>query len=135
MRGHLEVVELLLSNGANVNDVDGRNTSSLYGASTNGHTEVLKVLLTNGATIDNASINFAKNTKTKEILDKWPHSMAILALQENHTYNLPNMSYLEDLNAFLGTKDGRGRSKRFRKSNNKKKTIQKRRRYKKDNKK
>lgn len=125
MRGHLEVVELLLSNGANVNDVDSRNTSSLYGASTNGHTEVLKLLLAKGATIDNASINFAKNTKTKEILDRWPQSMAILALQENNAYNLPNMSYLEDFNDFFGKKDGRGRSKK-RKSK-KRKSHKKRR--------
>jgi ankyrin repeat protein len=133
MWGHLKVVELLLSKGADVNAKDTDDASPLTMASKGGHTEVVKLLLTNGATIDEKTIFFA-NKEMKRILDKWPQTMAILALQENHVYNLPDMSYLEDLDQYMGTKDGRGKSKRFRKSNkNKKKTIQKRRRFKKDN--
>ena len=51
--GHVEVVKLLISNGANVNDkrTDG-GTSALYAASQEGHVEVVELLITNGANVN-----------------------------------------------------------------------------------
>jgi hypothetical protein len=53
--GHLEVVRLLVSNGANVNAM---NDNALRLASKNGHLEVVRLLIDNGANV-NARDNYA----------------------------------------------------------------------------
>ena len=50
-KGHLEVVMLLLENGA-IYGLDKDEMTSLSGAATKGHVEVVGLLLENGATHD-----------------------------------------------------------------------------------
>lgn len=52
--GHAEMVELLLSAGANVNKATYDGSTPLYTASSRGHTKVVKLLLTAGAHVNNA---------------------------------------------------------------------------------
>ena len=53
--GHLQVLEFLLSAGANVSHVTADGMPALYIASQNGHLEVVKLLLVNGADIHQAT--------------------------------------------------------------------------------
>ena len=125
--GYIEVVEFLIKNGAIVNVKNNRTGSSpLSSAVSKNNIEIVKILLANGATIDKLTMDSAKSKEVKEILEKWPHSMAILALQENQVYNLHDMSYLTDLDAYLGKgkrKNKKSKKRKFRKS---KKSIKKR---------
>ncbi len=50
--GHIEIVKILLNNGANVNFLHKDGDSSLNIASREGHTEIVKILLHNGANIN-----------------------------------------------------------------------------------
>ena len=52
LNGKLEVVKLLLKNGAQVDLQDGGGWSALMCASVEGHAEVTKVLLEKGAQVD-----------------------------------------------------------------------------------
>ncbi len=121
--GHVEVVDILIKNGAIVNEDHKDHTpefTPLFVASQYGHKKVVQLLLSKGATIDEETIDIAKDeghTKIVEILEDWPQTMAILALQENHTYNLHDMSYLEDFNEYMGKKgDAYGSKRRNKKS-------------------
>ncbi|KAJ6539678.1 ankyrin repeat-containing domain protein [Mycena capillaripes] len=49
--GHIEIVSLLLDNGAEVNTVDRFNDSALLIASARGHTDIVRSLLENGAEV------------------------------------------------------------------------------------
>ena len=51
-QGHVNVVELLLSKGANINDKDNSGRSSIIHASIHGHVNVVELLLTKGASIN-----------------------------------------------------------------------------------
>ena len=54
--GHVEVIKLLLSYGADINDKRSDNgISSLFVASENGHVEVVKLLLSHGADVNDKS--------------------------------------------------------------------------------
>ncbi|KAF2715869.1 hypothetical protein K431DRAFT_289868 [Polychaeton citri CBS 116435] len=50
--GHTGIVQLLLSNGANVYAEGGEYSNALYATSLGGHTEVVQVLLDIGANIN-----------------------------------------------------------------------------------
>ena len=138
--GHVEVVELLIENGANVNGEDASGKTPLDRASMNGHIEIVKLLLSQGANVDKNIIFAARNEKIADILQSWPRSMAILALQEKNAFNHLGMNELTDLDEYMGKqgphyggKRRNKKSKRFikRKSNNnkkKRKTLRKRRR-------
>ena len=105
MRGEgKEVVKLLLSKGANVNDTtnEGRNC---FGVA---------------------------NPEIKSILEKWSYTMGVISFDKLRVFNtIGDYENLKDLDEFIG--GGRNKkSKRFRKNksnNNKKKrkTIRKRR--------
>ena len=57
--GYLDIVELLLSKGANINHKNNDGCSSLFFASQNGHCNVVEYLLSNGAKInDKTNDNF-----------------------------------------------------------------------------
>ena len=89
--------------------------------------------------VEGLFLNFAKNKETKSILDNWPQTMAILALQENNSLNHLGMDELTDLDEYMGKQGphygGKRRNKKSkrlikRKSNNnkkKRKTLRKRR--------
>ncbi|MBP3546584.1 MAG: ankyrin repeat domain-containing protein [Alphaproteobacteria bacterium] len=49
--GHTEIVELLLKNGAEINETDEIGNTALMYAAENGHKEIVKLLLDNGANI------------------------------------------------------------------------------------
>ena len=58
--GHLEVCELLIDHGADVNKQDARKQTSLWVAAEEGHTDICKVLIQNGASVDKKDV--AKRT-------------------------------------------------------------------------
>jgi hypothetical protein len=148
--GHVEVVDILIKNGAIVNEDHKDHTTEftpLFAASQNGHKKVVQLLLSKGATIEEETIDIAKDeghTKIVEILEKWPHSMAILALQEqeNHAYNFADPIDLIKLNEYMGKKgtdygvydfygEGKRRNKKSiksKKSKKSKKSIKRRKR-------
>ncbi|MFM7389449.1 MAG: ankyrin repeat domain-containing protein, partial [Vampirovibrionales bacterium] len=72
--GHLEVVKVLLANGATVNQGDDRGFTPLYQASYKGHLEIVKLLLANGATVNqgdtygNTPFDVAENRTIKALL-------------------------------------------------------------------
>ena len=137
---NIKLVELLINNGADVNIKDKYGIGPLYVAAVwynDGriHDEIVKMLLSKGATIDKKIMDDVKakrgpgTQKIIDILEAWPRSMAIVALQENQVYNQNDMSYLEDLDQFMGKKGKdfggkRRRTKRFikRKSNKRRRT-------------
>ena len=106
----------------------------------NGRIEIVKLLLSQGANVNKNMISAARNEKIADILQSWPRSMAILALQEKNAFNHLGMNELTDLDEYMGKqgphyggKRRNKKSKRFikRKSNNnkkKRKTLRKRRR-------
>ena len=75
MNGHVEVVEILIQAGGDVNiQTDGSGFTPLHSASNNGHVEVITTLLAAGAdkTIKDKSGNtphdYAKNQDCKNAL-------------------------------------------------------------------
>ena len=50
--GHLQVVELLLSRGANPNELNKFGYSAVMWAATNGYMEIAKLLIDNGADVN-----------------------------------------------------------------------------------
>ena len=134
--GHVEVVEILIKNGAIVNEDNMTEFTPLFAASRNGHKKVVQLLLSKGATIKDETIWIAEDeghTKIVEILEKWPHSMTILALQEqeNHAYNFADPIDLIKLNEYMGKKgtdygvyaEGKRRNKKSKKSIKSKKSM------------
>ncbi|TVY81967.1 Ankyrin-1 [Lachnellula suecica] len=55
--GHVDFVNLLLTNGANLESTDSRRRTALLDASSNGKSEVVKLLLERGGNIESADIS------------------------------------------------------------------------------
>jgi ankyrin repeat protein len=128
---YLPICNLLVSSGADINLADQEGKSPLFIASWQGHADVVKMLISNGATIDKRTIDVAKEenyTEIVDILEKWPHSMAILAFEKNKVYNgiSDDFTNFKNLAEFMG-KGGRRNKKSKKNRNNKKKrkTIRK----------
>jgi hypothetical protein len=68
LRGHIDIVELLLKSGANVNAVNVKDTP-LSWASYNGNKDVVELLLKNGAKVDDFAIKFAFDNDHNDILE------------------------------------------------------------------
>ncbi|GMH36832.1 hypothetical protein BSKO_04705 [Bryopsis sp. KO-2023] len=51
-QGHVEIVEMLIEKGANVDAQNNRGVTALYFAAQNGHLEIARVLVQAGATVD-----------------------------------------------------------------------------------
>ncbi len=51
-KGNKDIVELLITNGASINVVDGSSETPLHKASSKGHQDVVEFLITNGAQIN-----------------------------------------------------------------------------------
>jgi ankyrin repeat protein len=108
-RGYLEISELLVSSGADVNIRDK------YGGSTalhNASMKIVQLLLCQGADMsirDNygrTALDWASSNgylKIADCLHKWPWTMAIIALKEDlAVYHLLDASTLIDLWQYLG---------------------------------
>ena len=134
MDGKIELAELLIENGADVNIKDDFGKTPLRTAINTGNIEMVNLLLSKGASIDKKDINSAQRenrTDIVNILEGWSRSMAILALQKNQAYNLPDMTYLTDLDQFMGKKGkdfgGRRRRTNKRRTNKRRRNSNKRR--------
>ena len=55
--GHTEIVDLLVTNGADVNSRDAEEYTPLHNSTFNGHMELTKLLLANGADINATTYN------------------------------------------------------------------------------
>ena len=98
--GHVNVVELLLSKGANPNDKNNYGDSPIICASSEGHVNVVELLLSKVADIPNIESYYS--LIIKDILDKWPISMAIIVLQELSLYYHLDASTIIDLYQYIG---------------------------------
>ena len=91
--GNLELSELLVSSGANVNIRNSYGFTALHDASIYGRLEIVQLLLCQGADMsirDNDGITALHRASSysdlKEVTDclrKWPWTMAIIALKED----------------------------------------------------
>jgi ankyrin repeat protein len=134
INGNIKLAKLLIEKGADVNVKDLWNITPLSMALERNDKEMVKFLLSNGATIGKYDTNIPKRENRPDILDileKWPHSMAVLALQENKVYNQMGMDDLENLDAYMGKKGehygGKRKNKKSKKgkSRKSKKSIRK----------
>merc|ERR1712034_52517 len=66
---HLEVVEFLATNGADVNGNSIRQLSPIFGAAENGNLEIVKYLAENGAHASQSSITVAAFIGHHEIVE------------------------------------------------------------------
>ena len=78
-RGHLDVVRLLLENGADVNAADISGNTALMRASENGHTDVVRLLLEKGVDV-NAVYNHGETALMRA--SAWGHLDAVRLLLE-----------------------------------------------------
>ena len=67
-RGHVEIVDFLLDNGAFISTVDGVNLTALQIAAENGHLEVVKALYNAGAAADQTSLHHAAANGRLEVV-------------------------------------------------------------------
>ncbi len=111
-QGHVNVIELLLSKGADINDKDNDGDTSIIYASYLDDVNIVKLLLSKGANINditidgNTAISLSNSDTIKYILRKWPISMAILILKELSLYcaGIDN-DFLIDLYQYMGRED------------------------------
>ena len=111
-RGYLEISELLVSSGADVNIRDGFGQTALHRAFMNGHLKIVQLLLCQGAdmsirdNIGRTALDIASSYGCLEVADclrKWPWTMAIIALKEDlAVYHLLDAWTLIDLWQNLG---------------------------------
>ena len=60
IHGHIDIVNLLISSGCNINVVEEYGVTALHAASLNGHLDVVRVLIRQGCKLNvmtNVSIN------------------------------------------------------------------------------
>jgi ankyrin repeat protein len=117
-RGRWKVVEFLLSKGANVNDRSTNGLSAMLWAARNGHVRIVKLLLSNGASLydtttlynvngDNCLSLTIRNLVHPHLslstrFQKWPLSMAIIALKALGVYHHLDAQSIIDLHQYLG---------------------------------
>ena len=110
-RGVIEIVNLLLENGAHINEKDIYGHSSLMVASNRNETKIVPILLKYGANIYEEtiygfnSINIASNFNNLNIIDifnKWSLTMLIIVLQELYIYHMLDCSSYIDIYEYIG---------------------------------
>ena len=96
--GNVEIIELLLQSGADVNAVNNDGQSSLMYASKNGHVKIIELLLQSGANIyysheEQDAFTIAKNEEVRGLLLKYSTKGI---LREVHHDNIidDNIDYL-----------------------------------------
>jgi hypothetical protein len=96
----IPVIEMLIANGANVNSKNNYGETALSIAAKRGKEEIVKILLVNGANISEIPNNMVFKPEIEEILDKWPHTMGLLGLQD--AYRQVGYDSMRDLSEFVG---------------------------------
>ena len=137
---HVSVVKILLENGANVNAVNEitrqsplsiavRDAANADEEKKSKYAEIVKILLNNGASINGIRAkNFDSQSKAiNDILQRWPATMWLTALQELFVYNQVDAESMKDLDEYMGPKGGRKRKTTKRKKSNKRRKTNKRR--------
>jgi len=56
--GHLDIVEFLVNHGADINEKNNKNESSLHLSAQNGHLNLVEFLINHGADINQKNNNF-----------------------------------------------------------------------------
>jgi ankyrin repeat protein len=106
LKDDFPIIQLLIENGANVNNQDVDDVTPLMLVIQNKNIEIVNFLLVHGANINNCDsykrdcITLAKQKKNIEIvsiLEKWPIVMIILVWQELGVYYLFDCQSLIDL--------------------------------------
>ncbi|KKO97683.1 hypothetical protein THAR02_10212 [Trichoderma harzianum] len=80
--GHIRIVELLLSLGAEKDPVYQNGQTPLALAAQNGEAEIVRLLLSNGAKADDASMSLGLSQVVKDAQDSTRHAEVIRALLE-----------------------------------------------------
>jgi hypothetical protein len=125
--GYFDIVELLLSKGANIHDKDNKHGySPIIMASARNDDKMVDLLLSKGASLQDTDIfgstpiYFARESELNPNpyrkhgvlyhLHKWPTTMAIIMLMELALYHKVETDSLIDLHHFLGIPDEEGDS-------------------------
>ena len=140
--GHLGIVQLLLDNGAEVNDVDSTGMTALMLAAEQGDLEIVKILLLKGANIDNKTtvgppqnaLEIARehhHDDVAEVLDKWDETKAMIPLEEMSVLNKLDPTSFIDMKEYNKGKGGKRKKSTKRKKRSKKRKQTKRKQTKK----
>ena len=84
--GRVELVNFLLTHGANVNQTNGNGETSLQWASQRGHVEVVNLLLNHGANVNQANVNDIGETPL--YIASFHNNVKIVSLLLNHKANI-----------------------------------------------
>ncbi|CAG9793728.1 unnamed protein product [Diatraea saccharalis] len=90
IHGHVEIANILINNGANINDRGGSNCDGitpLYDAASNGHFDVVQLLLEKGA-LPSLKTDFGETPLNA--LQKWRASRILTRDEENDYNNICN---------------------------------------------
>jgi ankyrin repeat protein len=108
-RGHMNVIDYLISQGANVNDTDRHGFPSIWWAFLFAHDEIVNKLMANGANIESVisyhigkeELNKEKKEIMKESVEKWNASMLMIVLEELGVLNQVDPDSIIDYQEFL----------------------------------
>ena len=108
-RGHLDIVRLLLTEGADMTIGSNSGMTALHYACSNRRLDIIRLLLTEGADMTIADkygrtplLWATFDRSIANCLRKWPCAMAIIALQELALYYQLDASTIIDLWQYLG---------------------------------
>ncbi len=96
--GNVEIIQLLLSKGANPNDKDNYGNSPIIAIY--GHDDLVNLLLTKGSSIPSGYYNSMKQARFVFIA-KWPLTMAVIVLRGLFLYHNIDASSLMDLSQYV----------------------------------
>ena len=134
---NLEIVKLLLNNGAAVNAVDSTGMTALMLAAERGHLQIVTLLLNNGANIYNkTTIGPPKNAlefaieyghpDVANVLDKWDETKAMFPLEKLGVLSGLDPSSFIDMKEYSRKGGKRKRTQKKRKRTQKKRKQTKR---------
>ncbi len=120
----IDVVELLLNRGANIQDVDKDGNTSLHVSCNNstcrcdfhlqgkpGHKTMVQLLLSRGAALHpktksrKTPLYFSCNNNCTDSLKRWPVTMAIICMQNLVIFQYLDVGNVVDLVEYIGEED------------------------------